>query len=361
MVSVVSLFAGIGGLDLGFIREGFEVVYANDFDEDAVATYRAAIGPLIECADIWATLDALPRADVLIGGPPCQSFSLVGQRLDSDPRTALVSAFLAAISRVRPAVFVMENVVGLASASTSGTRVLDVFARAAEREGYSVSATRINAADHGVPQRRVRLFVIGTLKAPRSFDPTLATEIANRVTVEEAMGDLPSPSQDRRKLLEYPSRILSAYAAKMRGSSASVSLHFVPTMSDRDKAFAVHVPPGGNYRDIPDNIATPRILRFKMTGGRTTTYGKLRPDREAYTLNTYFNRPNVGVNFHYAEPRLITPREGLRLQSFGDDVVPVFSSQRSLFRQIGNAVPPLLASEVARRVKRALRVSGNGV
>lgn len=354
MVSVVSLFAGIGGFDLGFIREGFQVIYANDSDEDAVATYRSAIDSDVECADVWTILDALPRADVLIGGPPCQSFSLVGQRLDGDPRTALVSAFLAAIARVRPKVFVMENVVGLASASTKGTRVLDVFARAAELEGYTVSATRINAADHGVPQRRVRLFVIGTLAAPRSFDPTRSTHLADRVTVEEAIGDLPPPSPDRRTLLSYPSRPHSSYAAKMRGSCDNVSLHFVPTMSARDRAFAIHVPPGGNYRDIPDNIATPRILRFKATGGRTTTYGKLRPDREAYTINTYFNRPNVGVNFHYAEPRLITPREGLRLQSFGDEVTPVFGSQRSLFRQIGNAVPPLLASEVARRVRGAL-------
>lgn len=107
------------------------------------------------------------------------------------------------------------------------------------------------------------------------------------------------------------------------------------------------VKPGGNYMDVPDAIATKRIMNFKKTGGRTTTYGRLHSDKASYTLNTYFSRPNVGCNIHFSEDRLITIREGLRLQSFPDDFVVYSSSKSGAYKQVGNAVPPLLAKALA--------------
>jgi len=115
-----------------------------------------------------------------------------------------------------------------------------------------------------------------------------------------------------------------------------------------------HIPPGGNYTNIPDEISTTRIMSFKKTGGRTTTYGRLHPEKPAYTINTYFNRPNVGANYHYEDERLITVREALRLQSFPDHFTPYYSNQRSLHMQVGNAVPPLLARAIAESLHKIL-------
>jgi DNA (cytosine-5)-methyltransferase 1 len=128
-------------------------------------------------------------------------------------------------------------------------------------------------------------------------------------------------------------------------------------MSDRDRQFVSHIPPGGNYRDIPNHIATPRILRFKETGGRTTTYGRLHPDEPAYTINTYFRRPNVGCHFHYEYERLITAREAMRFQSLPDafDVHATRQDERNAL--IGNAVPALLAQAVAESVRAALCIA----
>jgi len=118
-------------------------------------------------------------------------------------------------------------------------------------------------------------------------------------------------------------------------------------MSHTDSLIVSHIPPGGNYTDIPDEIAPGRVLKYKKTGGRTTTYGRLHPDEPAFTINTYFRRPNVGCNFHYSEPRLITPREAMRFQSIPDHFELEYSSQDERNALIGNAVPPLMARAIA--------------
>jgi DNA (cytosine-5)-methyltransferase 1 len=129
-------------------------------------------------------------------------------------------------------------------------------------------------------------------------------------------------------------------------------------MSATDTVLVRHIPPGGNYRDIPDAIAPGRVLKFKATGGRTTSYGRLHPDRPAYTINTYFRRPNVGSNFHYSEERLITAREAMRFQSIPDHFEIEATSQDDRNALIGNAVPPLLARAVAWALQDAL-IGGN--
>jgi DNA (cytosine-5)-methyltransferase 1 len=127
-------------------------------------------------------------------------------------------------------------------------------------------------------------------------------------------------------------------------------------MSTLDREFVRHIPPGGNYMDIPDSISTSRILRIKSTGGRTTTYGRMHPERPSYTINTYFNRPNVGANYHYSEERLITVREAMRIQTFPDNFY--FSGSRvEQYEQVGNAVPPLLAGALGRSIGQATGIS----
>jgi DNA (cytosine-5)-methyltransferase 1 len=136
--------------------------------------------------------------------------------------------------------------------------------------------------------------------------------------------------------------------------ATTVSLHESPRMSDTDRRLIAVIPPGGNYSDVPDDLATPRILRFKKTGGRTTTYGRLHPDRPAYTINTYFRRPNVGCHFHYAQERLITAREAMRFQALPDAMELSYTRADQRNALIGNAVPSLLARAIAMTVAEAL-------
>ena len=126
-------------------------------------------------------------------------------------------------------------------------------------------------------------------------------------------------------------------------------------MSPKDIQYINYIKPGGNYMDIPNFIASKRVKRIKKTGGRTTTYGRLHPEKLSATINTYFNRPNVGTNYHYNQKRLITPREALRIQSFPDNFLPEYRSIRSLCRQIGNAVPPLFSIFLAITIKSIFR------
>lgn len=354
--SVVSLFAGCGGLDLGFARAGFMPVWTNELSSDAADSYENLLGHQVRRGNIWQLLDEVPAgSDVLVGGPPCQAFSLVGKRLADDPRASLVWAFVQAVKVSRPRAFVMENVTGIAASKIDGRPLPEALSDNFGQLGYTVSKLTLNAADYGVPQRRRRVLLVG-IRGDRQFEMITPSNFRasidfpeHRVTALEALGDLPlDPVPKGGEASSYVSEPENPFQRYVRENAGStVSLHNVPTMSARDREYVRHIPPGGNYQSIPDRLDTPRIARIKQTGGRTTTYGRLHPDAPAYTINTYFNRPNVGANYHYQAERLITVREALRLQSFPDSFTPKFSSQRSLHMQIGNAVPPLLARAVA--------------
>ena len=133
----------------------------------------------------------------------------------------------------------------------------------------------------------------------------------------------------------------------------------MPKMSELDKYIVSHVRPGGNYMDIPPDVKSERIRRLQREGGHTTCYGRMSPDEPSYTVNTYFNRPNVGCNIHYAENRLITVREALRLQSFPDSYKIVSSSKQGRNLIVGNAVPPLMAEIIANQLKKHLKAEEN--
>ena len=360
-LSVAGLFVGCGGLDFGFKQAGFDLVWANEISSDASESYKKLCGhkPIVD--DIWNCLDQIPKVDVLVGGPPCQSFSLVGKRLEDDPRGQLVFAFEQAIQKVQPKFFVMENVPGLMASKIDGKRLHLHLAEKFSKMGYCVGIYKLSAHDYFVPQKRVRVFMVGhrfgSLELPLISSEKYAGILGfagktQEVTVSEALDDLSSPlPKGSNEELQYAKSPHSYFSKLMRMQSGdTVSLQTMPTMSKLDRAFVRHIPPGGNYMNIPDEISTKRIMKFKASGGRTTTYGRLHPDRPAYTINTYFNRPNVGANYHHGEERLITVREAMRLQSFPDKFIPVFSNQRSLHMQVGNAVPPLLGQAIAESI-----------
>lgn len=354
--SVISLFCGLGGLDLGFLWEGFEIVWANDISPHAAATHRLNFGVEAVCGDIAEIpLAEIPDADVIIGGPPCQSFSLLGQRQKDDPRGKLVFRFLEIVEAKRPSAFVMENVPGMAASQIEGRRLPDVLQESFSELGYQVTRLNLIATDYLVPQLRKRLLLVGCLNTrPVPIDGSLfargcygVDSKSFDISAKAAIGDL-GPCTRKGERARYSDDEPSEYARLMRCANLpDVSLHERPRMSKTDELLVSHIPPGGNYMDIPDEIAPGRVLKFKEAGGRTTTYGRLHPDKPSYTINTYFRRPNVGCNFHYSEPRLITPREAMRFQSIPDHFELSYGSQDQRNALIGNAVPPLMARAVA--------------
>ena len=333
--TTVSLFSGGGGLDLGFKQAGFNIVWAIDNNADAVNTYKRNVGSEILCGDITTIdIEKIPQADIVIGGPPCQSFSLAGNRHCDDERGRLVWRYLDIIKRVSPKAFLFENVIGLISAKDKqGNKILDNLLETFSEIGYHVTWHLVNAADYGVPQVRKRVIIVGlkegTFEFPQTTHNKLGTDGKKKyVSVEEAIGNLPAA-----------------------GNAKGISEHDYPTMSKLDQYICAHVRPGGNYMDIPDDVPSVRIKRLKRDGGHTTCYGRMLPENPSYTINTYFNRPNVGCNIHYKYDRIITLREAMRLQTFPDSYEFVSKSKQGKNLIVGNAVPPLLAYVLATKLK----------
>lgn len=352
---IVSLFSGCGGLDLGFKQAGYSIIWANDILKDACETYKLNIGKHIVCGDIThIDKTGIPKADIVIGGPPCQSFSLVGKRDPNDFRSDLVWTYLEVLEKVKPQIFLLENVTGILSAKNPDkTKVIDNLTKAFEKIGFTISIHKLNAADYGVPQKRIRVFIVGNRNKEIIDAPSPTHNQEKWISAQEALGDLSDTSEDGTG--KYISEPASPFQKLMRtGGKKKFNLHYTPYASSKDQELINHIPPGGNYMNVPDDIATTRILNFKKTGGRTTTYGRLSKDAPAYTLNTHFNRLNVGCNIHYDKKRLISLREGLRIQSFPDSFNVLSSSKRNYYVQIGNAVPPLLGKAWAEHLKKYL-------
>lgn len=361
--TLASLFCGIGGLDLGFQWAGAKLVWAADNSQLAVESYALNFQSNVVLTDL-AELDIaeIPDVDIIVGGPPCQSFSLVGQRRADDERGKLVFRFVEIIRAKRPKAFLLENVPGIEVARIGGKRLSQILENQFEQLGYFVSIIKLNAVDFLVPQSRKRVFIVGSLSAPvRVPDPIGFSSSVYKLGVRkftigalDAIGDLGAPSAKGHRSA-YSGKAPSLFASMMRGNMQDVSLHETPRMSETDKRLVCLIPPGGNYRDVPDQFATPRILKFKATGGRTSTYGRLHPDRPSATVNTYFRRPNVGTNFHPTFDRLITVREAMRLQSIPDRFeLAAGGAQDARNALIGNAVPPLLAEAIGRELIRSL-------
>lgn len=355
----VSLYSGVGGLDYGFNYLEYELKFANDFHLDSCKTFSKYFDHEILNDDLNNVLNKVPKADLLIGGPPCQSFSLLGKRRPDDDRGKEVFNYLKVVEKMNPKIFIFENVPGISSSIIDDVKLIDFLKISFEKLGYNVHLFKFDCTEYFIPQTRKRHIFFGwknSVKAPKL--PSLA-EIRSTLKlpkdyvdtkVKDAISDLPYPKKQQDNL-EYKKVPQSPYQKFMRLNSKNISLHTKFHMSPSDKQYIEHIPPGGNYMNIPDSIASNRVKRIKKTGGRTTTYGRLHPNKYSATINTYFNRPNVGTNYHYSQKRLITPREAMRIQSFPDDFNIEFKSIRSLCMQIGNAVPPFLSIVLALMVK----------
>jgi DNA (cytosine-5)-methyltransferase 1 len=299
MMRVVSLFSGAGGLDLGLQWAGHEIVWANDIFEDAAATYARNIGPHIDTRDICKIRSTeIPDCDVVVGGFPCQGFSVANWgRTAQDPRNKLYRQMVRIVRAKRPRYFVAENVKGLAS--MDGGLVLQRIIQDFESLGYKVQCQVMNAADYGVPQTRMRIVIVGARSDCPNFIqfPPPATH-----------GDPKKPSSSGLK----PWRSVG-------------------------KALA-HLPEPEKGPDIPNHQAS----KYKLTFNGHLGHRFVDPNRPASTVTARGDeRGGVVVLHHPNNRRRMTARELAAVQSFPDDFVFV-GTKTSAYRQIANAVPPLL-------------------
>jgi DNA (cytosine-5)-methyltransferase 1 len=342
---VIDLFAGCGGLTLGFVETGvFEPILAVEFDRDAADTYERNFGRHVarDAAGRPTPIEdvpAFPDADVLVGGPPCQGFSPLNMRGVGLERRSLWREYLRALEQAQPMVFVMENVPELLRSAEYAD-----FKDAAQDLGYRIEQDVLNAADFGVPQTRRRAIAIGSLlgSAPwperTHFPGTEATTGRAWRTVRQALSEptrlSPIPTNENWHNARNPKRkSLERYRT-------------IPNEGEGRFDLAKRRP------DI-----TPRCWLEKPTGS-TDVFGRLWWDRPAFTIRTEFYKPEKGRYLHPEEDRPITVREAARFQTFPDSFeFPDGQSMTSVAKQIGNAVPPLFARRIAEQIAEHLAAS----
>jgi DNA (cytosine-5)-methyltransferase 1 len=410
----LDLFCGAGGLSEGLRQAGFHTVAANDFDPWAGATFEAnhhGHGTIfvpgdIASAEVQGRLLEIAQGheiDLLAGGPPCQAFSQVRNhdRLIDDPRNSLYRHYVSILRAVMPRTFFMENVVGLDNLA-GGEAKRQIISDLTLGGDYRVACKVLDAAAFGVPQSRPRIVFLGVradLRADPVFPQGLPVPQLERVqttngwvyahgsdllstadpafqalqdpenlgltTVEQAIGDLAflrsAAALVRRPSDEpapYASEPLTAYQrARRRGSQALYNAD-VPSIREDTVARLLAIPHGGNFRDIPEGLNGrylsgkrwgPHIGRDSLSRKHFSAYRRLHPAHVSWTLNT-----KADCVYHYGAPRALSVREFARLHSFDDTYLFLHGDRHSRYRQVGNAVPPLLAKAIAQAIEPVL-------
>lgn len=331
--TMIDLFAGCGGMSLGFRESGrFSSVLAVECDSDAAETYRLNFGNHVAEARI-EDVACFPAVDVVIGGPPCQGFSPLNRDLVGFERRGLWREYLRALEQAEPQAFVMENVPELLRSAE-----YTEFKRLAGQLGFTVDEDVLNAADYGVPQRRRRAIAIGVQAGPvlwpvKTHSDPDGPEGSDRspwVTFREAVRGLPLRPNGKawhRRRNPQPESV-RRYKAVPRDGGDRFAMQ-----RNLDRAGLGHLVPSC-WRNKPK--------------GTTDVFGRLWWDRPACTIRTEFFKPEKGRYLHPSAHRPITLREAARCMSFPDGFVfPEHQAMTSVARQIGNAVPPLLARRIA--------------
>lgn len=354
--TAIDLFCGAGGLSEGFRQAGFHVLAGNDFDPFAAETFAATHseakflpGPI---EDISAR-DFLKAAglkkgelDCLIGGPPCQAFSVYNhQRGMHDKRSGMFREYLRIVKGLMPKWVVMENVTGITSAG-NGQAVESILSGLGDL-GYTVETRILRAEEYGVPQERRRIFFIGNrLGLPVQWpEPTHGPGLKPFVTVWDAIGDLPrlKNGEDPGRPLPYRTAPKSEYQAYLRGNATRVANHAAPRLAPINLKRMKYIPEGGSWRDVPVELLPAGMKRARRCD-HTKRYGRLRKDGLSSTILTKCDL-HWGAYIHPEQDRVLTVREAARLQSFPDWFQ--FAGPRTeQYVQVGNAVPPLLAKQV---------------
>lgn len=349
--TVIDLFCGCGGLSRGFYDAGYEILLGIDNDKPSLETYAKnfnnALAAEIDLFDPNFTREIKKlikgqSVDVIVGGPPCQGFSLTGTRNFDDKRNRLYLAVFDAVKALSPKAFVIENVKGMKT--LYGGTVKDEIVKRFTALGYSVSEPRVlSSADYGVPQIRERLFFVGIRKNLGIFEfPPPLLKKDHYVTCEDAISDLPSRTDSFGEEVDtYPTTAMTAYQKQMRRHAKRLHNHVATKHTELVKSVIRLVPEGGNHKDLPPGVGDSR--RFNEAW---TRYHSKKPSR---TIDTGHRN-----HFHYKYDRVPTVRENARLQSFPDDFV-FLGTRTQQNKQVGNAVPPMLASAIGIELLKYLK------
>ena len=368
---VLDLFCGAGGFSEGFVNTGFTVVAGIDHTPAALNTFAANIAARTFLTDISEIEDPqtiveglkIGGIDVIIGGPPCQGFSQVGQArirsLDEDEqlkllaRNELYSQFFRFVEIFHPSFFVMENVPNLLTFENKA--YIQAIQKESERLGYSIDFRILDASDYGVPQVRRRLIVVGSLNGRLFYWPRTINE-KDKVSLTDAIGDLPAVKPPQlEECLEYaPVSKLTSYQQLMRcrvplAEKQFIRDHVVRPVREDDIVIFSNMKPGDRYTDID-----PRYQRYNAESFKDKYY-MLKPDAPGVTITAHLDKDGYRyIHWDSSQHRTISVREAARIQSFGDHFR--FAGGRSArFRQIGNAVPPIMAEKIAEQIKRAIK------
>jgi DNA (cytosine-5)-methyltransferase 1 len=397
--SVVSLFSGAGGLDLGFKQAGYEILWANDIDEDSVKTYRKNISKRIIPGDIRKiNKEELPKkADVLLGGFPCQGFSVANNKRNvKDERNFLYKEMLETIVISKPKFFVAENVKGILS--LGGGRVIDMIIKDFNSIGYAVEKPFVvNCAYYGVPQFRERVFIIGNRIGAANPFPKIShvngietpipeflkprfKKLPKVISVKKAIGNMPDPDSPEGKKIpnHYGSNnVKGHYMARKNEVDQFEICDYLKAWKKKagisteeiDKMLGYKYTAGHWFRKDNNCGSIPKpkdwwrlkeVLGFDDKYDKAVTELELRNIKFEQTLRiTNWDRPSdtitaSGSEIHVNKRRRLTVRECARLQSFPDNFVFI-GSISSQYRQVGNAVPPLMMKKIALEIKKQLK------
>lgn len=386
--STLDLFCGAGGITEGFRQSGYVCLYGNDCMKEAVETFShnhpEAWGDArdiekVDPSQVRKRLGLSKGAlDVLVGGPPCQGFSInAPERFLKDPRNRLFKDYVRFLEEFAPKAFLFENVPGLLSLGDG--KVFDQILGEFKRLGYHVTYKILFAAHYGVPQERWRLILLGSRLSPISPpEPThYATGCANfrgggtltfrlddrvkdqlfpAVTVGEAISDLPRLQiGEGAEVVGYTEEARSAFAQVMRNPAGITFNHFGAKLSKQNIERMQYVKPGGSWRDIPHRLL-PKGMQRARKSDHTKRYGRLRNDGLAGTVMTKCD-PHWGTVFLPDQDRTLTVREAARFQSF-PDAYKFLGPRVSQYEQVGNAVPVLMAKAIALKIRAHLEEHG---
>lgn len=344
IINAIDLFCGCGGLSYGFEKAGVNILLGIDNDATALKVFENNHKNAKSiCGDITSiTYDDIKRnigdktIDLIIGGPPCQGMSLSGPRKFDDPRNKLYLSYIRLVEEIHPKAFVIENVPGLVGLFNG--QIKDNIIERLTVLGYNVQYRILCSSDYGVPQSRRRVIFVGIKGKEFNFDKIIKKQI---VTCEMALSDLPPLIEEIGiDPNNYECAPQNQYQELMRKHSDEVRNHIAAAHSEKVKHIISLVPDGGNYKDLPEEYRNSRNFHVAWT--------RFRSDKPAPTIDTGHRH-----HFHYKYNRVPTVRECARLQSFPDDFI-FEGNKTQQFRQVGNAVPPLMAQAIAETLLKYL-------